>query len=156
MSNRLSRRDFCATAVGSILVSTSSVRAGEKKYDPGASDTEIKLGQTVPHSGPGSRSGWRGRLAGEGLVVDQVVLRLDTAAAPATAAQGTGAGQPVGPSWAQSHPSRCTGGRLDSKTLHLLMVSFSCPKVGDSAGTEGRGTCSAGECSSRPSMTHVR
>jgi len=30
------------------------------------------------------------------------------------------------------------------------------PKVGDSAGTEGRRTCSAGECSSRPSMTHVR
>ena len=30
------------------------------------------------------------------------------------------------------------------------------PKVGDSAGTEGRRTCSAGECSRRPSMTQVR
>ena len=30
------------------------------------------------------------------------------------------------------------------------------PSVGDSGGTEGRRTCSAGECSSRPSMTQVR
>src|SRR5260370_22476299 len=26
----------------------------EKKYDPGASDTEIKIGQTKPYSGPAS------------------------------------------------------------------------------------------------------
>jgi ABC-type branched-subunit amino acid transport system substrate-binding protein len=62
MSNRLSRRDFCATAIGSILVSTSSATAAEKKYDPGASDSEIKLGQTVPHSGPGSLYGVLGRV----------------------------------------------------------------------------------------------
>jgi len=30
------------------------VAAAEKKYDPGASDTEIKIGQTMPYSGPGS------------------------------------------------------------------------------------------------------
>ena len=30
------------------------------------------------------------------------------------------------------------------------------PSVGDSAGTDGRRTCSAGEWSSRPSMTQVR
>jgi hypothetical protein len=30
------------------------------------------------------------------------------------------------------------------------------PSVGDSGGTKGRRTCSAGECSSRPSMTAVR
>ena len=29
-------------------------------------------------------------------------------------------------------------------------------RVGDSGGTEGPRTCSAGECSSRPSMTQVR
>jgi hypothetical protein len=28
--------------------------AAEKKYDPGASDTEIKIGQTMPYSGPAS------------------------------------------------------------------------------------------------------
>ena len=38
------------------------VWAAEKKYDVGASDTEIKLGQTVPHSGPGSIYGVLGRV----------------------------------------------------------------------------------------------
>jgi hypothetical protein len=44
MTNLQSRRDFCATAIATIFASTTSARAGEKKYDPGASDTEIKLG----------------------------------------------------------------------------------------------------------------
>jgi hypothetical protein len=30
------------------------------------------------------------------------------------------------------------------------------PRVGDSGGTVGRWTCSAGECSSRPSITQVQ
>jgi len=64
MNNDQSRRDFCATAIATILASasTSSVKAAEKKYDTGASDTEIKLGQTVPHSGPGSLYGVIGRV----------------------------------------------------------------------------------------------
>ena len=33
----------------------------QKKYDPGASDTEIKLGQTIPYSGPASAYGSLGR-----------------------------------------------------------------------------------------------
>ena len=33
----------------------------QKKYDSGASDTEIKLGQTMPYSGPGSAYGTIGR-----------------------------------------------------------------------------------------------
>jgi len=33
----------------------------QKKYDPGASDTEIKIGQTMPYSGPGSAYGTIGR-----------------------------------------------------------------------------------------------
>ncbi|MGM4925600.1 ABC transporter substrate-binding protein [Tardiphaga sp. 804_B3_N1_9] len=36
--------------------------AADKKYDPGASDTEIKIGQTIPHSGPGSLYGVLGRV----------------------------------------------------------------------------------------------
>src|SRR6201982_2601553 len=39
-----------ATAVA-IALSASSASA-QKKYDPGASDAEIKIGQTVPFSGP--------------------------------------------------------------------------------------------------------
>nr|WP_246395374.1 ABC transporter substrate-binding protein [Afipia massiliensis] len=41
----------------------ASAAHAQKKYDPGASDTEIKLGQTVPHSGPGSLYGVLGRVA---------------------------------------------------------------------------------------------
>ena len=41
-----------ATAVA-IALSASSASA-QKKYDPGATDTEIKIGQTVPFSGPAS------------------------------------------------------------------------------------------------------
>jgi len=62
MSKHQSRRDFCATAIATVFASTTSVRAAGKKYDQGASDTEIKLGQTVPHSGPGSLYGVLGRV----------------------------------------------------------------------------------------------
>ncbi|MBR0856342.1 ABC transporter substrate-binding protein [Bradyrhizobium liaoningense] len=41
-----------ATAL-TLALSVSSANA-QKKYDPGASDTEIKVGQTVPFSGPAS------------------------------------------------------------------------------------------------------
>jgi branched-chain amino acid transport system substrate-binding protein len=33
----------------------------QKKYDPGASDTEIRIGQTMPYSGPGSSYGEVGK-----------------------------------------------------------------------------------------------
>ena len=65
MNDKQTRRQFGATALATILASTVSapyVRAAEKKYDPGASDTEIKLGQTIPHSGPGSLYGVLGRV----------------------------------------------------------------------------------------------
>jgi ABC-type branched-subunit amino acid transport system substrate-binding protein len=52
-----------AAAVAAAAVSVAAAAsAAEKKYDPGASDTEIKLGQTVPHSGPGSLYGVLGRV----------------------------------------------------------------------------------------------
>ena len=47
MNNKQSRREFAATALATVLASAMPapfVRAAEKKYDPGASDTEIKLG----------------------------------------------------------------------------------------------------------------
>jgi len=65
MKNRQTRREFGVTAFATILASTVTapyVRAAERKYDPGASDTEIKLGQTIPHSGPGSLYGVLGRI----------------------------------------------------------------------------------------------
>jgi ABC-type branched-subunit amino acid transport system substrate-binding protein len=51
-----------AIVVAAFLFTSVNVSAGEKKYDIGATDTEIKLGQTVPHSGPGSLYGVLGRV----------------------------------------------------------------------------------------------
>jgi ABC-type branched-subunit amino acid transport system substrate-binding protein len=43
-----------ATATALALALSVSAASAQKKYDPGASDTEIKIGQTVPFSGPAS------------------------------------------------------------------------------------------------------
>ncbi|MGO8911176.1 MAG: ABC transporter substrate-binding protein [Bradyrhizobium sp.] len=44
---------FVTGSVVAFALSASSAHA-QKKYDPGATDTEIKIGQTVPFSGPAS------------------------------------------------------------------------------------------------------
>src|SRR5258708_15083832 len=65
MKIKQTRREFGATALATIAASVLPapyVWAAEKKYEPGATDTEIKLGQTVPHSGPGSIYGVLGRI----------------------------------------------------------------------------------------------
>src|SRR3981189_3916428 len=65
MNKKQTRREFGATALAPLAASVMPapyVWAAEKKYDAGASDTEIKLGQTVPHSGPGSLYGVLGRV----------------------------------------------------------------------------------------------
>jgi len=46
---------LAATAISITSISvTSSAHAADKKYGPGVTDTEIKLGQTSPYSGPAS------------------------------------------------------------------------------------------------------
>src|SRR3954466_12932655 len=49
-----------STALG-LLAATSTGALAQKKYDPGASDTEIKLGNTMPYSGPASAYGLIGK-----------------------------------------------------------------------------------------------
>jgi branched-chain amino acid transport system substrate-binding protein len=44
-----------------ILALAVSPAFGEKRYGPGASDSEIKIGQTMPYSGPGSSYGTIGK-----------------------------------------------------------------------------------------------
>jgi branched-chain amino acid transport system substrate-binding protein len=39
-------------AVGLAVVAATAPASAQKKYDTGASDTEIKIGQTMPYSGP--------------------------------------------------------------------------------------------------------
>ena len=48
---------FVTGALLAVALATSSAQAqnqAQKKYDPGATDTEIKIGQTLPFSGPAS------------------------------------------------------------------------------------------------------
>jgi len=47
---------------GLVLIFTSAIPAwAQKKYGPGATDTEIKIGQTMPYSGPASAYGTIGK-----------------------------------------------------------------------------------------------
>jgi branched-chain amino acid transport system substrate-binding protein len=49
-----------STAFG-LLAATSSGVLAQKKYDPGASDTEIRIGNIMPYSGPASAYGVIGK-----------------------------------------------------------------------------------------------
>jgi ABC-type branched-subunit amino acid transport system substrate-binding protein len=54
-------KPLCATvAAGFLIAATSSVMA-QKKYDTGATDTEIKIGNIIPYSGPASAYGVVGK-----------------------------------------------------------------------------------------------
>jgi ABC-type branched-subunit amino acid transport system substrate-binding protein len=49
-------------AVASTAATSVSSYAADKRYDVGATDTEIKLGQTMPYSGPASGYGVNGKV----------------------------------------------------------------------------------------------
>lgn len=52
---------LCLTALTAALVLAASPALAQKKYSPGASDTEIKIGQAMPYSGPASAYGAIGK-----------------------------------------------------------------------------------------------
>ena len=56
MINKLAWRVFAL-----IMASAAPAALAQKKYSPGASDTEIRIGQTMPYSGPISAYGAIGR-----------------------------------------------------------------------------------------------
>ena len=58
-SNYLMKRLMIAALLGASLAAGPA--SAEKKYGPGASDTEIKVGQTMPYSGPASAYGTIGK-----------------------------------------------------------------------------------------------
>jgi branched-chain amino acid transport system substrate-binding protein len=58
----LSRKTFLAASLALLLASLAAPAAAQKKYGPGASDTEIKIGQTMPYSGPASAYGTIGKV----------------------------------------------------------------------------------------------
>src|SRR6202045_3284429 len=49
------------TALAVALAMTATAASAQKKYDPGASDTEIKVGNIMPYSGPASSYGVIGK-----------------------------------------------------------------------------------------------
>jgi len=58
----ITRRAAVASAALVVLAAASSTaRAGDKTYDLGATDTEIKIGNIMPYSGPASAYGIIGR-----------------------------------------------------------------------------------------------
>ncbi|HUI18229.1 MAG TPA: ABC transporter substrate-binding protein [Alphaproteobacteria bacterium] len=55
------RRSLTIAASAAALVFACTAAQAEKKYGPGASDTEIKIGNTNPYSGPASAYGTIGK-----------------------------------------------------------------------------------------------
>jgi branched-chain amino acid transport system substrate-binding protein len=55
------KRSVMLTLFAAIAVATASPALAQKKYDPGATDTEIKIGNTNPYSGPASAYGQIGK-----------------------------------------------------------------------------------------------
>ena len=58
---KTNRRTFVGGVSAAAMVSASGVAFGQKKYDDGASDTEIRIGHTNPYSGPASAYGVIGK-----------------------------------------------------------------------------------------------
>ncbi len=54
-------RSLFALAAFAVTAVTTTTAAAQKKYDPGASDTEIKIGNIMPYSGPASSYGVIGK-----------------------------------------------------------------------------------------------
>src|SRR5579883_1192573 len=60
MKSKVSRRAFVAS-VAAVAAFPAPAAFSQKKYDEGASDSEIKLGNTNPYSGPASSYGAIGK-----------------------------------------------------------------------------------------------
>ncbi|CAN5400962.1 ABC transporter substrate-binding protein [soil metagenome] len=58
---RVTSKFLLLACAAMIILNSSAVVAGEKKYDTGATDTEIKIGNTMPYSGQGSAWGLLGK-----------------------------------------------------------------------------------------------
>jgi branched-chain amino acid transport system substrate-binding protein len=59
---KANRRTFLAGVSAATALTANRVAFGEKKYDTGATDTEIKIGHTNPYSGPASSYSSIGKL----------------------------------------------------------------------------------------------
>ena len=71
-----------ASAAFVLLAASSNGALAQKKYDTGATDTEIKIGNIMPYSGPASAYGVIGK-------TEQAYFNKINAAAASTAARST-------------------------------------------------------------------
>ena len=58
---KTNRRTFLGGVSTAAVLSASGVALAQKKYDDGATDKEIKIGNTNPYSGPASSYGVIGK-----------------------------------------------------------------------------------------------
>ncbi|WP_052319376.1 ABC transporter substrate-binding protein [Burkholderia sp. A9] len=63
MTVRIDRRTFIACLAAASLTLATTETYAQKKYDPGVTDTEIKIGNILPYSGPVSAYGTIGKSA---------------------------------------------------------------------------------------------
>src|ERR1700737_51118 len=61
MDYRVSKHVTSFALAGLLAVAVASTANAQKKYDPGATDTEIKIGNIMPYSGPASAYGIIGK-----------------------------------------------------------------------------------------------
>src|SRR5664279_3083016 len=61
MHYRVSNHVTSVALAGLFAIAVASSASAQKKYDPGATDTEIKIGNIMPYSGPASAYGVIGR-----------------------------------------------------------------------------------------------
>ena len=61
MSSTIRHRIAAISLATTVIITTCSTALAQKKYDTGASDTEIKIGNIVPYSGPASAYGTVGK-----------------------------------------------------------------------------------------------
>src|SRR6478672_2995259 len=54
MRNRILNHATSVALAGLLAIADASSADAQKKYDPGATDTEIKIGNIMPYSGPAS------------------------------------------------------------------------------------------------------
>src|SRR5271156_3664618 len=57
----MKRKCALVAVAAALLLTAASVQAAEKQYGPGVTDTEIKIGNSLPYSGPASAYGQIGR-----------------------------------------------------------------------------------------------
>jgi hypothetical protein len=91
-------QNLVAVTVFAVAATVATTVQAQKKYDPGASDTEIKIGNIMPYSGSASAYGTIGK-------AQAAALTRSTPRAASTAARSTSSAMTT-PSVRRKRPNR--------------------------------------------------